>query len=319
MTEKRSLTVTDARKGKIVTETNFRSYDYGLNTYVGCEFGCKYCYVRFFIKDEKPWGEFVRLRNHLENRLPKELPGVAGSRLVMGTMTDPYQPVERKHRLTRRALEMIDASERKPSKVGIFTRSPIVLDDLELIARMPKARVHFSVTPFTRDIMTKIEGIPVQTKARWAVVRKLKAAGIRVHVNVAPAIPVVSDALIEEYCAELVSCGVDEFFVDPMQTYSEAFRALGEAMEGDPAWPEVQRIMTDKKAFAAWKAEYRLAWRDTWTKAGAPEKTLAIWCDHASHTWEKLLTGEVLDMKNYHGDAPAGDAHSGRTIPAQPV
>lgn len=299
MTEKRSLQVTDARRGKIITETNFRSYDYGLNTYVGCEFGCKYCYVRFFIKDkDKPWGEFVRLRRHLEDRLPKELPTVAGKRLVMGTMTDPYQPVERKHRLTRKALEMIRDAESRPSKVGIFTRSPIVLDDLELIAGMPRARVHFSVTPFTRDIMEKIEGIAVQTRARWDAIRKIKTAGIRVHVNVAPAIPVVSDELIEEYVQELVSCGVDEFFVDPMQTYAEAFKALGEAMKGDPAWPRVQVTMMDKKAFAEWKAEYRHAWRDAWMKAGAPETTLAIWCDHASHTWEKLVTGEVLDMKN---------------------
>lgn len=294
---------TVARKGKLITTSAFKGYDHALNTYVGCQFGCKYCYVRFFIKDpNRPWGEFVRRREHVADRLPKELKSIAGQRLVLGTMTDPYQPEERKHRITRAALEIIKDSEDKPSKVGIFTRSPIVLDDAETIAQLPRARVHFSITPFTREIMTKIEGIPVQTSARWNTIRKLKQAGVRIHVNVAPAIPVVSDSLTEEYCGEMADIGVDEFFVDPMQAYSESYEALKSSMAGDKNWPKVEEVMTDKARYQAWKDGFKADWQARWIKAGAPAGTLAIWCDHVSKVWEDLVTGQPLDPRWYGDD-----------------
>ncbi len=306
MMDKKRLLVTDARRGSILTDSKFKGYDLCVNPYVGCQFGCSYCYVRFMVKDkDRPWGEFVRVRGHVEDKLPKELPRAAGKRIVVGTMTDPYMPIEREHRLTRKVLELVDGLEgdARPAKVGIFTRSPIVVEDAELIARMPRARVHYSITPFTRDVMLKVEGIAIQTKARWMAIRKLKEAGIRVHVNVAPAIPVVSDGLTEEYVGELVAAGVDEFFVDPMQAYAESFQALTEAMKDDPAWPKVRDTMTDKARFAEWKAEYRAAWKAAWKKAGAPGTTLAIWSDHVNHVWENMTTGEILDPRNYHGDA----------------
>lgn len=292
-----------ARKGHIITASTFKGYDYCLNPYVGCQFGCNYCYVRFFIKDpQRPWGEFVRTRDHIATRLPRELTQIAHQRLVLGTMTDPYQPQERKSRLTRMALETILAAPVKPSKVGIFTRSPIVLDDIDLIRQLPKARVHYSITPFPREVMVKIEQIPVQTKARWECIRKLKEAGIRVHVNVAPAIPHLSDPMTEEFCDRLAECEVNEFFVDPMQAYSESFTALQTAMAGDPLWPQVEATMRDKKRFDAWKAQYRKDWEQTWAKKGNPPGTLAIWCDHISRVWTDMVTGQDLNPALYGDD-----------------
>ena len=104
--------VTASKGGDVITKTGFSGYDHCLNTYVGCEFGCKYCYVRFFVKDkEHPWGEFVRSRRHIPNKLLSALKKVGPTRLVLGTMTDPYQPQELKERLTRTALEHIIASD----------------------------------------------------------------------------------------------------------------------------------------------------------------------------------------------------------------
>lgn len=312
---KQNMLLTVARKGRVVTKSTFKGYDWCLNPYVGCQFGCRYCYVRFFIRDpNRPWGEFVRRRAHLSTQLPKELPAIAGSRLVLGTMTDPYQPEERKHRLTRAALGQILAMQKPLAKVGIFTRSPIVLDDAATIAKLPRARVHFSITPFTRDIMTKIEGIPVRTEARWQTIRALRDAGVRIHVNVAPAIPVVSDALTEEYCGQMADIGVSEFFVDPMQAYSDSFAALGQAMAGDPAWPKVEAIMTDKAKYQAWKDRYKSEWEAAWKKVGAPAGTLAIWCDHVNNVWTDLVTGKALDPRLYGDDVAPVPA----TAPAIP-
>ncbi len=187
---KSNLLLTIARKGSLITETGFSGYDFCLNTYVGCQFGCAYCYVRWFIKDkQRPWGEFVRRREHVVKRLPKELPDIVGQRLVLGTMTDPYQPEERKHRLTRKALGIISKSKTKPRKIGIFTRSPIILDDIELLQKLPRMKVHFTIPPIPRDVSVKIEQIPIQMNARFSVIKQLKQAGIIVAVNFAPCNP----------------------------------------------------------------------------------------------------------------------------------
>ena len=317
---KQNMLLTVARKGKIVTRSTFKGYDWCLNPYVGCQFGCRYCYVRFFIKDAaRPWGEFVRRREHMADQLPKEIPQMAGSRLVLGTMTDPYQPEERKHRLTRLALGLLKSAVDPLDKVGIFTRSPIVLEDAALIASLPRGRVHFSITPFTRGIMVKIEQIPVQTSARWEAIRKLKEAGVRIHVNVAPAIPVVSDSLTQEYCERMAGIGVDEFFVDPMQAYSDSFTALEASMIGDPAWPQVHHIMTDKARYNAWKDQYRDGWEKAWQKVGAPTRTLAIWCDHVNKTWTDMATGTALDPRAYGDDLelePGCDDAAQSALPA---
>ena len=81
----KDVSFTVASRGKLISKTGFKNYDICLNTYVGCQFGCTYCYVRFFIKDDnKEWGKFVRLRHHVADKLPKELPVHAGKRMVMG-------------------------------------------------------------------------------------------------------------------------------------------------------------------------------------------------------------------------------------------
>jgi len=84
------LNIVEARKTNLIVKSGFSGYDHCLNPYVGCQFGCRYCYVRFFIKDKNhEWGEFVRVRSYIRDRLPTDLVAVAPTRLVLGTMTDP--------------------------------------------------------------------------------------------------------------------------------------------------------------------------------------------------------------------------------------
>lgn len=313
-----------ARRSTLITKTGFKGYDVCLNPYVGCQFGCKYCYVRFFIKDDQEeWGDFVRRREHIKDKLLKELDkgfvriktgnikdqatGKKKSitkdilnhqvRMVIGTMTDPYMPIERKYRLTRIALNILVHSGY--DKIGIFTRSPIVLDDLDLIKKLPRARVHFSITPYKHDIIKKIEPISVITSRRFDTIKKIKEAGVRVHVNVAPSIPIYSDGLEDEYCQKLAEVGVDEFFIDPMQAYSQSFTATKEALQEDENWEEVEGIMQNKERYLEWKEDYRKRWQAAWARHGS-EGTLPIWCDHINHVWQNLTTEEHLNPRCYN-------------------
>jgi DNA repair photolyase len=331
-------TVTIGRRGQLITATGFKNYDVCMNPYVGCEFGCTYCYVRFFIKDDKKdWGEFVRVRAHMADKLPKELRKnqvklPAGSekytdeetgktktrklyrylpipeaRLVIGTMTDPYQPAERKHRVTRAALKVLTQDDLPHfEKIGLFTRSPIVLDDLELIQQLPKARIHFTVTPFPPDVLRAIEPYSSITSRRWDTVKKLKDAGLRVHCNISPIIPGLSEEFIEEFAEKVAELQVDEYFVDPMQPYKESFESFRKACQGlpDVNWLEIEQIMNNRDRYLDWKADFFGRWNEERQKHQhkAPDQ-LPIWCDHENKVWINMLTMKQMDPKHYGEEA----------------
>lgn len=299
----RLLTVSDATRSKVITPSKFSGYDCCLNPYVGCQFGCSYCYVRFFVKDpERQWGEFVRLRRHLVDRLPYDIATHEGQRLVMGTMTDPYQPIERRHRLTRAAIRIINQSRHKFSKVGIYTRSPVVLDDLDDISKLPRARVHFTITPYPANVLVKLEPIAIRTNARFKVVEKIKRAGIRVHVNVAPAIPLISTReQVLEFADQLANIGVHEFFVDPMQAYPSSFDATFRALQDMPEWSQIATIMSNVWQYDQWKEVYKNWWLAAWAKH-KDKPILPIWADHARQTWIDMRTCGTMSRRLYGDD-----------------
>lgn len=309
--------LTVAPKTKLLTKSTFKGYDVCLNTYVGCEFGCSYCYVRFFIKDKhKDWGEFVRVRSHLADKLPKELQkqairfnkdetiAIPDARLVIGTMTDPYQPVERRQRLTRTALEILLKNDLPHfQKIGIFTRSPLVLQDLGLIKQLPKARVHFTITPFPPEILRAIEPYSPITERRWQTVQELKEAGLRVHVNVSPIMPEMSEPYINDFTRRLAELQVDEYFVDPMQPYKESFDAFRTACQQLPNlnWSKIEQTMLNKEAYLDWKIDYYARWDAARQQHQhlAPQQ-LPIWSDHEHKVWIDMRTGQQMNPRNYN-------------------
>lgn len=311
-----------ANKGNILVRSAFNGYDLCLNPYVGCAFACSYCYVREFVKDkDHEWGEFVRLRLHLEEKLPRELAKgevklskskatgevkkikITDARLVIGTMTDPYQAAEAKRRLTRTALEIItNPSSPQFTKVGIFTRSPLVLTDLDLIALLPKARVHFTVTPYPTEVMRALEPYSARTEVRWKIIKQLKETGLRVHVNVAPVMPNLSEPFIDEFAQRLAELKVDEWFWDPMQAYDASFEAFKRACNTTSLnWADIERTMTDAGRYAVWKLSFLGKLKEAWEKVKhlAPD-AMPIWSDHANKVWLNLNTGQQMSKRYYN-------------------
>ena len=334
-----------ARRGRLIVKSMFSGYDLCMNPYVGCEFGCSYCYVRFMIKDEDhDWGEFVRIRQHMADKLPKELAegyfriengseqvadetGVmkkrtifktlptSEARLVIGTMTDPYQPVEKRHRITRTALEVITQHPHQFKKVGIFTRSPLVIQDIDLIKKLPNARVHYTVTPFPPEVLRAIEPYCPITKRRWDTVKALKAAGLRVHVNVSPIIPLISDGYEQEFVEKLIELQVDEYFVDPMQAYKDSWDALKRsAMDLKSIdFQAIELIVKNKDQYLDWKFDFMQRWNKFREpiQHKAPNQ-LPIWSDHENKVWINMLTGEQMSKRVY-GDERTSETRDNAT------
>src|SRR5215813_13648943 len=162
-------------------------FDQSINPYRGCEHGCIYCYARptHAYLGHSPGLDFetklyakVNAAQLLERELahPRYVPKV----IALGAVTDPYQPIEREHRITRGILEVLD---RASHPVGIVTKSALVVRDIDILARMASrglVKVAVSVTTFDRGIARKMEPRAATPQRRLDAIRALTEAGVPV-------------------------------------------------------------------------------------------------------------------------------------------
>ena len=185
-----------------------------INPYQGCEHGCIYCYAR-------PSHAYLGLSPGLDfetklfgkvnaaELLRKELskPGYQGSTIALGANTDPYQPVEREHGITRSIVEVL-SEFRHP--LSIVTKSSLVERDIDLLAPMGQdglVQVYVSVTTLDGDLARKLEPRAVAPQRRLETVRRLSDAGIPCGVLIAPVIPFLNDKDLEQIVEAVAGAG----------------------------------------------------------------------------------------------------------------
>jgi DNA repair photolyase len=189
-------------------------FDQSINPYRGCEHGCIYCYARptHAYLGHSPGLDFetkLYMKADAAQLLEKELrkPGYRASVIALGANTDPYQPIERRYRLTREILEVLSAYNHP---AGITTKSANVLRDIDLLADMAKrqlVKVYVSVTTLDRDLARVMEPRASTPSRRIDAIRALSAAGIPVGISVAPIIPALTDHEIESIVAAGAEAG----------------------------------------------------------------------------------------------------------------
>ncbi|HEY5219311.1 MAG TPA: radical SAM protein [Gemmatimonadaceae bacterium] len=217
---------------------------WSINPYVGCAFGCAYCYARYahryaleralaadpahpdlqqLSRDLPPWLAFERAivvkRNAADVLARALMHGPArlgelarGHRIVIGTATDPYQPAERRFAVTRGILEVLS---RHPNlRVVIITKSPLVTRDVDLLSRLgrhSRVEVHVSLITVDRELARRIEPRAPTPEARLRAIVRLHAAGIAVRVNAMPVLPGITDgaAQLDALVAQVKRAGAD--------------------------------------------------------------------------------------------------------------
>jgi DNA repair photolyase len=203
---------------------------WSINPYVGCEFGCTYCYAR----DTHRWvvertggrtggqadGQTANMESNPTDRPPDRLPAweafekeilvksevaevlartlnparLAGHSLVIGTATDPYQPAERRFRLTRRILEVLRAYH--GLSIGIITKSALITRDLDVLQALSEhneVTVNISLATADARLARRLELRSPMPAARLRALRRLTDGGIYAGLLIAPIVPGVTD------------------------------------------------------------------------------------------------------------------------------
>src|SRR4051812_22468993 len=217
---------------------------WSINPYVGCALGCAYCYARYahcytaerlataaqldggdaLPTDElPPWLAFER-RIMVKREAPalvrrqlgraNTLQALKHECVVIGTATDPYQPAERRFRVTRGVLEVL--AEQADIGVSIITKSPLITRDIDLLKRInerSRLSVHVSLITIDRKLARCLEPRAPTPEARLRGIARLRQNGISVGVNAMPVLPGITDApeMIEELVIALK--GVDASYV----------------------------------------------------------------------------------------------------------
>jgi DNA repair photolyase len=189
-------------------------FEQSINAYRGCEHGCIYCYARpsHAYLGLSPGVDFesrLLAKPNAPDLLRRELgrKGYVCTPIALGTNTDPYQPIEREQRITRRILEVLRDC-RHP--LSITTKSSLIERDLDLLAELAErnlVQVQISLTTLDRKLARLMEPRAAGPQRRLAVIRRLTQAGIPVTAMVAPVIPFLTEAELERLLAHAAAAG----------------------------------------------------------------------------------------------------------------
>lgn len=185
-------------------------YDYVINPYVGCQFGCSYCYARYmkkFTGHKEPWGEFVDVKVNAVELLQKEVAKKKVDQVWISGVCDPYQPLEAKYKLTRGCLKILIDND---WPVVIQTKSKLVLRDIDILQRVKQCDVGFSIGTADDKIRRLFEPKASPIMDRINALKELHKHGIKTYAMIAPILPGAEDLMTH------LKGKVDYLYVDRM-------------------------------------------------------------------------------------------------------
>ena len=173
----------------IMTKSSLPVGGYSVNPYVGCTHACKYCYASFmkrFTGHTEEWGTFLDVKRWPEIKNPKKY---SGQRVVIGSVTDGYNPQEERFGNTRKLLEQLIGSG---ADILICTKSDLVVRDIDLLKKLGQVTVSWSINTLDENFKNEMDAA-VSIERRIAAMKKIYDAGIRTVCFVSPVFPGITD------------------------------------------------------------------------------------------------------------------------------
>ncbi len=214
------MKITECACKSAIVKSKIYGVDYAINPYTGCEHACVYCYATFMKKYTnhiEPWGEFADVKINAPGVLEKQLRKITEGSVLLSSVTDPYQPVEKKYEITRKCLLALSKSR---LDVSILTKSSLVLRDIDVLAGM-NASVGFTITTLNEDVRKKFEPMASPVNERLDAIKKLSENGVQTWVLFGPILPFFSDGKneINDIFSACKDAGVSYMVVDKLNPY----------------------------------------------------------------------------------------------------
>jgi DNA repair photolyase len=189
--------------------------DYCVNPYVGCQHGCRYCYAAGitsrFRRSREEWGEFLDIKTNAVKVLVREVERKDVGKVYLSSLTDPYQPVEKKYELTRKILEIL---VQKGFPVIVQTKSNLVVRDLDVLKKNKSNEVGVTVVTLDEGVRKIFEPASSSPEERLEAVRLAKENGLKTYVFFGPILPFLSDTDFESLLARFKEARADYIYVD---------------------------------------------------------------------------------------------------------
>lgn len=169
-------------------------FDFTCNPYLGCTFGCKYCYAMFLPQNRRPrelWGKWFAAKKNAVELCKKEVHKVVGKALYLSSVTDPYQPAERSLELTRGILKVLISAQ---PRLVIQTRGELVTRDIDLLTQFRSVRVNMTLGSDSEKVREVLEPKSPPYERRWDAARRLTQAGIPLGLCLTPVLPIADPA-----------------------------------------------------------------------------------------------------------------------------
>lgn len=217
------IEIQEVKAKSIFVPSKLPDADFVLNPYIGCQFGCLYCYAsfmgRFVKKSRSDWGHYVFAKVNsvelAEKQLKRWSPEKRFSSLLLSSVTDPYQGIENKYCLTRGILEVLKRYN-YPGSVSVLTKSPLVLRDVDILTKLRNVEVGLTITTTNDSISRWLEvKAPLATR-RLETLRYLNKRGIRTYAFIGPLLPhfLYQPQLLDELLKEIREIGTKQVYVE---------------------------------------------------------------------------------------------------------
>ena len=235
------MKITEIKCKTALSKSNLPGLDYSLNPYRGCQHSCCYCYVPKVLRiPQEDWGCFVNVKTNIPQILSKELrkkkPGV----VALSTVTDPYQPIEKKYKLSRYCLEQLLIYN---WPVSIQTKSNLILRDKDIITRFSDAEIIVSIGTLNDSERKLVEPCSSSIKDRLDVLKNFSDADVKRTVFFGPIYPTITKDDLPEIIDIFVEYGTQEILVDKFNLKTGILPNL------QKTFPEKISLIKDKSYF----------------------------------------------------------------------
>ncbi len=199
-------------------------YDYSLNPYSGCTFGCNYCYAAFFSRNREKmdnWGKWVEVKENALSLLRKKRRRPLIDKVVyMSSVTDPYQPIDKELELTREILK--EFAEYHKIGLVIQTRAALVTRDIDLFQKIGRVQVNMTVTTDDEQVRKVFEPYCPSNKVRLKAIKEIHDKGIQACITMTPLLPVKDPV---QFAQDLKATGIKNFIIQPFHKAKGKFVA----------------------------------------------------------------------------------------------